>query len=180
MKRIINAANGVTLVRVILLPLLVISYNRSDYGYSLLLIAIMASTDFLDGKVARLLGSADDFGARFDVLADCMFVFIFQAVLLANHDWPLHIFLLSVLSALTFLFGPLLQQHPTRGAIGRFAGGSIMLLFTFRVLGDGFSYHPVNLLIRFGETVSVLVLLCSIIENANAFMRARRYSGERV
>lgn len=108
-----NVPNPVTGLRVFLSLVLVIMYFR---GYSILpllwVFIVAASTDFLDGYLARKLNQETLFGARFDILADRILWVTFGLILIFGfpnaeyyrfYDF-LFIFSREVLSGLFLIF----------------------------------------------------------------------------
>ena len=180
MKKIINIANAITLMRILLIPWLIVSYTRGVYAAAGYIITVMCLSDFLDGKIARARGTASAFGALLDVGADCVLVFIFQGVLIVSNDWPLLIFIFSLLSMATFLFGNLVQQGFKLGRIGRYCGGLIMLLFFFRIITKCPLPLLLNRLTQYFEPFVILILSLSIIENISILLRNQFYSKRRI
>jgi cardiolipin synthase len=68
--RNLNAANLLTLVRLVLAPFAVWAIAAGEYRMALALIVAAAATDGLDGIVARRFGSATRLGAYLDPIAD--------------------------------------------------------------------------------------------------------------
>jgi cardiolipin synthase len=66
----INYPIVITVLRILLAPIIVLAIIYQHWLYALLLVIIAASTDFLDGYTARLLGQETDFGAALDPIAD--------------------------------------------------------------------------------------------------------------
>lgn len=72
-----NTPNKITLIRMLLVPVFMISlFSNWDFGKPLaVVIFIIASvTDFLDGYIARKYNQITDFGKFFDPLADKLLV----------------------------------------------------------------------------------------------------------
>lgn len=69
----LNQANRLTLLRILLSPLFLIFFGiGGGWGYLAALIVMIASetTDFMDGRLARSMGEATDFGKLMDPFAD--------------------------------------------------------------------------------------------------------------
>lgn len=83
-KRIITIPTIITSIRIVLTPFIVMSIVAQSWGMAFLLVVVAASTDIIDGAVARYLHEQTFFGACLDPVAD-------------------KIFLLSTCGALTFV-----------------------------------------------------------------------------
>ena len=72
-----KAANALTLLRILAVPMIVFLVLRSEDGSSTAATVIFtaaAATDFLDGRLARATGTVSEFGRIFDPLADRIFI----------------------------------------------------------------------------------------------------------
>ena len=78
-----SAANGLTLLRVLLIVPLLIALGNGWMAGAMVLMAIAAATDVADGMVARRIGTATRLGAVLDPAADAILVFAVQAQLVA-------------------------------------------------------------------------------------------------
>jgi len=83
-EKIINIPNFITLFRV---PLTVLAayflLATGDRGLAAFFLAIAGITDFLDGQAARRLDQVTQFGAKFDIISDRIFILIFAGALFA-------------------------------------------------------------------------------------------------
>ena len=69
-ENIWNLANGLTLFRVLLIPIFILTYKK-EYHITALVVFLLASlTDWLDGRVARKYNTITRFGIVMDPLAD--------------------------------------------------------------------------------------------------------------
>jgi len=86
-----NAANMVTMSRVLLVPVIVLVYY-SGFAWSQLLAALLFTvasiTDWLDGYLARRLNQSSEFGAFLDPVADKLLVVMALVLLTANYPGP--------------------------------------------------------------------------------------------
>ena len=74
-----NLANGITLARLVAVFPIWLLIDAHAYGAALLVFMIAATSDALDGAVAKLTGTASTFGAILDPLVDklmmgCLFI----------------------------------------------------------------------------------------------------------
>jgi len=81
MTRWINAANLLTLLRLVLVPFVILAILEGHHTLALALFAGAALTDVLDGAVARRFGLATPAGAWLDPVADkCLLSGVFLAL----------------------------------------------------------------------------------------------------
>jgi len=66
----LNLPNMITLARVILVPIFIIVSINQDFGWALLIFAIAAVSDAVDGLLARLLQQRTVLGSYLDPVAD--------------------------------------------------------------------------------------------------------------
>ncbi len=70
-RRIITVPNVITVVRFLGVPLFVwLVLAQHQYGWAVLVLALMAGTDWIDGYVARRFNQASELGRVLDPLAD--------------------------------------------------------------------------------------------------------------
>ena len=70
MPTILTAANQLTLLRLLLVPVFVICMLYNLPGWALMTFAAAGTTDLFDGLVARLSGQSTELGAWLDPMAD--------------------------------------------------------------------------------------------------------------
>ncbi len=70
MRQLWNLANQLTLFRLLVIPLILISMLYGRHGWALVLFLIAAVTDAIDGIVARRLNLKTPLGAYLDPIAD--------------------------------------------------------------------------------------------------------------
>ncbi len=83
-----NLPNKLTLIRIILIPFFVAAYYldfRFHYFAALLIFAVAAFTDFLDGHIARKYNMVTDLGKFLDPIADKVLVLTALVVMLADN-----------------------------------------------------------------------------------------------
>lgn len=85
MTRSLNAANLLTLLRLVLVPFVILAILDGRHTPALALFAVAALTDVLDGAVARRFRLATPLGARLDPVADkCLLSGVFLALAVAG------------------------------------------------------------------------------------------------
>ena len=67
---IINLPNGLTILRLLLTPMIVLLLLRGDFSWALLVFLLAGITDGLDGFLARSLREGTEFGRILDPVAD--------------------------------------------------------------------------------------------------------------
>jgi cardiolipin synthase (CMP-forming) len=123
--------NALTSLRILLVPPLILAIVRGEAAWAAVLMAIAIASDVADGWLARLTGTASDFGAYFDPLADVVLVLSAQIVLALNGDWPLYLPVLSVVSFLAFLLRSHRCGYMTRTRLGKYVGAVLMCSILF-------------------------------------------------
>lgn len=85
-----NLPNKLTLARILLIPIFVVSMEMlgTRYYISLILFAIASFTDFLDGNIARKRGLVTTFGKFLDPLADKLLVLSAFVLFSVHGDIP--------------------------------------------------------------------------------------------
>ena len=67
---IINLPNGLTLLRLVLTPVIVLLLLREDFSWAFVVFLVAGITDGLDGFLARSLREGTEFGRMLDPVAD--------------------------------------------------------------------------------------------------------------
>lgn len=83
---VINLPNTLTLMRIILLPVFVVTMIYRRHDYALYIFSVAAITDTLDGLIARLKGLKTPLGTLLDPLAD-KFLLVTSFILLAVYNF---------------------------------------------------------------------------------------------
>lgn len=145
--RIVTVPNVLSLVRLLLIPVFIVLLLLGHLGWALLLIAVSAITDFIDGYVARHFNQITRLGQLLDPAADRLFILStllglawvgvlpwwFAAAIIAR---DVLLLVLGVVLA-NFRFGPLPVHH--LGKMGTFA-----LLFAMPTLLLAAAFPEIN------------------------------------
>jgi CDP-diacylglycerol--glycerol-3-phosphate 3-phosphatidyltransferase len=94
-----NLANGITLGRIVLIPVLVLLFFRERSGtafWSACLYALASSTDLLDGYIARRYNMVTTLGKLLDPIADKILVTTGLFLLVDDHLLPVALAILIV------------------------------------------------------------------------------------
>jgi cardiolipin synthase len=70
LKKVLNIPNGISFVRILLVPLFVVLYLRGHAVSALVILIISALSDLVDGRIARRFNQVTSLGKMLDPLAD--------------------------------------------------------------------------------------------------------------
>ncbi|ALO46458.1 CDP-diacylglycerol--glycerol-3-phosphate 3-phosphatidyltransferase [Pseudohongiella spirulinae] len=123
-----NAANTVTISRVLLVPLIVVVYY-SGFAWSQLaaaaLFTVASITDWLDGYLARKLNQTSPFGAFLDPVADKLLVVMALVLLTANFPSPWFVVPTAIIIGREVFISALREWMASRGERDKVAVGYI-------------------------------------------------------
>jgi cardiolipin synthase len=85
----LTLANGVTAVRLVLVPFIVLALLRLDFGSAFWMTLIAGGTDAIDGYIARAFGHKSLVGAYLDPVADKVLILSLLGVLTFEGHLPL-------------------------------------------------------------------------------------------
>jgi cardiolipin synthase (CMP-forming) len=104
--------NAVTLVRLLLMPVCAYLLTSGRYGWGLVLTALVGSTDWVDGWLARRTGQVSRLGQLLDPLADRLLIASVAIALVVRDVVPWQAALLVVARDLVLLCGwPILKRR---------------------------------------------------------------------
>jgi cardiolipin synthase len=107
-----TAPNAVTLARLLLMPVCAYLLASGRYGWGLVLTAVVGSTDWVDGWLARRFGQVSRLGQLLDPLADRLLIASVAIALVARGVLPWPAAVLLVARDLFLLAGwPLLKRR---------------------------------------------------------------------
>jgi cardiolipin synthase len=140
MSAILTAPNVITFTRLLLMPVCAWLLANGRWGPGLWLTAVVGSTDWVDGWLARRTGSVSRLGQLMDPFADRLLIASVTIALLVRGVLPLPAVLLLVGRDLLLLAGfPLLASRGVRPPdvvpVGKAA--TLVLLFALPVLALG-------------------------------------------
>jgi cardiolipin synthase (CMP-forming) len=135
-----TAPNAVTLVRLLLMPVCAYLLATGRYGWGLVLTALVGSTDWVDGWLARRTGQVSRVGQLLDPLADRLLIASVAIALVVRGvlPWPAAVLLLG--RDLLLLAGwPVLKRRGIEPPEVVFLGkaATLVLLFALPVLTLG-------------------------------------------
>jgi cardiolipin synthase len=132
--------NAVTLVRLLLMPVCAYLLASGQYGWGLVLTAVVGSTDWVDGWLARRFGQVSRLGQLLDPLADRLLIASVAIALVVRGVLPWPAAVLLVARDLFLLAGwPLLRRRGVEPPEVIFLGkaATMVLLFALPVLTLG-------------------------------------------
>jgi cardiolipin synthase len=132
--------NAVTLVRLLLMPVCAYLLATGRYGWGLVLTAVVGSTDWVDGWVARRYGQVSRVGQLLDPLADRLLIASVAIALVVRGVLPWPAAMLLVARDLVLLAGwPLLKRRGIEPPEVIFLGkaATLVLLLALPVLTLG-------------------------------------------
>ena len=100
-----------------------------DITSCFILLAFCATTDFLDGYVARRLKAASQFGAYYDALTDFILMFGIFSIFYADGYYPVWLLLLIVVSFVQFIATSLYTKK-LYDPVGRYLGSALYIGIT--------------------------------------------------
>ena len=74
--RVVNIPNLITLIRLLLIPLFIISVFENKINIAIIIFAVIALSDKIDGLSARLMKQVTEFGSIFDAFTDWTFILV--------------------------------------------------------------------------------------------------------
>ena len=108
-NRILTLANAISISRIILAIPLVLIFEDMSAGetnkllWSLVIILVIALTDFLDGYVARKANEITNFGKLIDPIADKVCMLVVSIYLIITYQLPFLIYFVTLALRDTFL-----------------------------------------------------------------------------
>ncbi len=147
---ILTWPNLITLIRLGCIPVFVwLLFGRENRAAAAWLLAVLGSTDWVDGWLARKLDQGTDFGAMFDPIVDRLLFFVAIPSLIVDGSVPLAV-ALAVLGreALVAVFAVIMAAAGASRLVVTWEGktGTFLLMFAFPMFLGGastLSYAPV-------------------------------------
>jgi len=169
--------NAITILRILLVPPFVIFLLRGEYGGALLIFALAAISDFVDGYVARRYKQKTSLGAFLDPLADKLLAgtaFVLLAMRQVIPDW-LTVIVISrevvILGGLYLLSLLNVEVHIAPSRWGKWNTAFQLSTVCVCLLGkiDALSLPP-----QFYQALNVLFLVTGITTIISGFQYLRR------
>lgn len=171
MKAVLNVPNGLSLLRIVMIPVLFLMIVNFTPKIYLLLIALYFFTillDFLDGFIARLFSLETEFGKILDPLADKILVLLLVIALIMTSEFPLWLAVPIILRDAMILLASYLiyrKSHLVKSSviIGKitFASMSVLIFIYIVDLNPEFN---LEILKRFTASLTMSFLIWSFRE----------------
>ena len=173
----LNIPNGLTLLRIALIPCLILVFYLSDHTLpanhknlvATLIFLLAAITDWLDGYLARKLNQTSSFGAFIDPVADKLIV-IAALILLVQLD-RLDSIIAFIIIAREFTISSLREWMATLGKSGSITVAFIgkvkttmqMIAILFLLYHDNILFLPIALLGKLLIYIAAFLTIVSMI-----------------
>lgn len=92
--------NILTSIRLVVIPFIIVLGLKNNYEYLAVVGAIVALTDFFDGKLARKWGVCTEFGARLDSASDKLLAISLLIILIFKNNIFVYMLIFEILIAL--------------------------------------------------------------------------------
>lgn len=141
LDKVLTVPNIVTLIRLLLLPLYLWLLFATPYKFAALVVfAIAASTDWVDGQIARRTNQVSKIGKLFDPLVDRLLIAVGVISIFLLGRLPLWILVYLVVRDCILLLGgryllSRVGEVPPVIYVGKFATAFLMFGFCFLLLG---------------------------------------------
>ncbi len=139
---ILTAPNAISFARVLLMPVCAWLLASGRFGLGFLLTALVGTTDWVDGWLARRTGTVSRVGQLLDPLADRLYIFATVLALVVRDGLPLWWALVLIgRDAVLACCLPVLRKHgygplPVH-FLGKAATFNLLYAFPLLLLGDG-------------------------------------------
>jgi cardiolipin synthase len=152
-----NIPNIITILRLVVLPYLVYSFNHQLTIAAFILFLFSISTDIIDGYVARKLGFASKLGAYLDVTVDFLFIIVMYLTFSFKEIYSPWVLIIIVFVFTQFFVSNIILKRTIYDPIGKYFGsilfGGIGLTILF---SDQLIYTLVTTLIVIAALASLL------------------------
>lgn len=141
LDQVATVPNAITLARLLLLPVFWFLLFFTTYHVAALIVyAVAASTDWVDGQVARRTHQVSKFGKLFDPVVDRLLIFVGVIAIFLLGRVPLWILVYLIARDVFLLLGgrfllAKVGEVPPVVYVGKFATAFIMVGFCFLLLG---------------------------------------------
>jgi cardiolipin synthase len=140
-RRLASVPNAISLVRLATVPLFVWLFTSGREDAAVLLYAVAAATDFLDGFIARRTGAVTELGKVLDPLADRIFIMALALALVARSALPAWLAIAVIArDVLVLTLWPLIERRGLRripvNVVGKSATALLLVGLTALALSE--------------------------------------------
>lgn len=177
-----NIPNMLSLLRIALTPLFVLFYMQGEQGTSMLLLAVAALSDMLDGAIARRFDMITPLGKVLDPVADKLLQLAMLLCLLERSPRLSWLLALHVLRELSLLGLGALAYRQSGVLIGAHWYGKLCTALMYLLLGAALVWQtmPERLLELSAELCGGLMVYCLFRYAAEYLQLIRGADGKRV
>lgn len=167
---LLTAPNLLTVARLVLLPVILWGMSRGHAWLAVLAMAVAVGTDLVDGRIARKMGIASEFGRNLDSVIDFVFLYSLFIGLWASRHMPTYQFAFIWLAMFTILTSQLAGGLGSEGVVkttfGKPTGALQYLFLLLAILGLVIAapwYGLVRLIVFW---VLAIVVILNVVECA--------------
>jgi len=170
-RMVFNIPNSLTVLRIILAPVFMITLMNHDYAIAMTVLIIASISDFFDGFIARKFHMESKIGAILDPIADIIFMTFTIIALLLKFNLPVWLAIIIFTRDLLILLGGLslhflkakYTKENTLGKVARFVQLFTLTIYTLTYINN---YHA--------EWIEILIDVTAAITIASIVIYIRR------
>ena len=169
-KNIVNLPNGITLFRLLLIPVIVRLYLDELYAGSFAVIVVAVISDMADGAVARRTGCVTDFGKFFDSAVSKVLIAVLIICLVPRYRWMWLLLMVMMFRELCqIIYGYILFSRYDRVYSSKWFGKICKASMT-AVTAMLFLWHDIP-----RPAANLLIIACSVTVLLALMMYTRMY-----
>lgn len=188
MKNIFTIPNIISLFRLMLIPLFVVTYfNESENNYylwSIIIVVVSGMSDIIDGFIARKFNMVSDLGKVLDPIADKLTQVVVILSLAIRHPsiFPMFIVLFAKELITLFAAAHLLSKgtKPISSKwFGKLSTVVIFLTMVYTIAGDIYSISAIpQYILVFASIVCMIISLCGYFKLFSKDVKGETSSNE--
>lgn len=188
MKNIFTIPNIISLFRLMLIPLFVVTYfNESENNYylwSIIIVVVSGMSDIIDGFIARKFNMVSDLGKVLDPIADKLTQVVVILSLAIRHPsiFPMFIVLFAKELITLFAAAHLLSKgtKPISSKwFGKLSTVVIFLTMVYTIAGDIYSISAIpQCILVFASIVCMIISLCGYFKLFSKDVKGETSSNE--
>jgi cardiolipin synthase len=165
-KDILTIPNVMSGFRIVLIPLIVVSYLNEQFFCAAVILILSGLTDILDGYIARRFGQISDLGKILDPVADKLTQLAVAAVFVVKHPILLWLFIVLLIKELYMsVAGVILIRKGVRPFNSCWWGKlSTVLLYGYMILVVVFDSSLTEVWVQIGGIIVSGVLFFSMLK----------------